>query len=99
MTSGWPGTEGAAGCTCSSPNRRPNALLLGVVHVLVAKEDDLMRHQRVVHLLERLVAERLRQIDASNLGADHRRYSMDLDRLRHADALPFVAANLATCRE
>ena len=55
--------------------------LLLVVHLLVAEEDHEVLHQRVVHFLEDLVSHRLRQVDAEDLGADHRRHLADLDRL------------------
>ena len=39
---------------------------------LIAEENHLMRHQCIVDFREGLVAERLRQVDAGNLGPDHR---------------------------
>ena len=56
-------------------------LVLVVRQVLVAEEDHQVFHQRVVHFLELLVAERARQIDPGNLGPDMRRQLFDLDRL------------------
>ena len=41
-------------------------------HLLVAEEDHQILHQRIVHFLELLVAEILRQIDTENFGADDR---------------------------
>ena len=45
-------------------------LVLVERQLLVAEEDHLMRHQRVVHFLELLVAERLAEIDTEDLRAD-----------------------------
>ena len=57
---------------------------------LVAKEDREIGHQRVVDFLELLVAERLRQIHAGDLGADRRGQFPHLDRvIRHAGFLRF----------
>src|SRR5258707_6880580 len=62
----------------------PEGFVLFVGELLVAEEDDEVLHQRVVHLVELLIAERPRQIDPGNLGADMRRQLFDLDRLvRH----------------
>jgi len=53
--------------------------------------------ERVVHLGELLVRHRPREIDAANLGADHRRTGFDVDRaighdgLRDAQCCPPVA--------
>ena len=47
--------------------------------LLVAEEQHLMRHQRVVHFLELLVAERLAQVDAGNFRADGRGGRLHLD--------------------
>ena len=54
-------------------------LVLG--DMLVAEEDHQVLRQRAVDLLEGLVAERLRQIDAADLGADDRRQLVDRDRV------------------
>ena len=59
----------------------PEILVLLVAEALVAEEDDEVLHQRVVHFLELLVAERPRQVDPGDLGADMRRQLFDLDRL------------------
>jgi len=57
--------------------------------VLVAKEDHQILHQRIMHLLELLVAQRLRQIDAVDLCADARRQLADFDGLiAHRGVLP-----------
>ena len=62
----------------------PEILVLIVGQMLVAEEDHQVFHQRVVHFLELLVAERPRQVDPANLGANMRRQLGDLDRLvRH----------------
>src|SRR5436190_21316561 len=59
----------------------PESLVLLMRQALVAEEDDEVFHQRVVHFLELLIAERARQVDAADLGADMRRQLPDLDRL------------------
>ena len=56
-------------------------LVVVVAQVLVAEEDDEVLHQCVVHFLKLLVAERLRQVNPGNLGADIGRQLFDLDRL------------------
>ena len=56
-------------------------LLLLVVDLLVAEEDHQVLHQRVVDLLELLVAQRPRQVHAGDLRADGGR------ELAHADGL------------
>src|SRR5207248_9198333 len=62
----------------------PERLVLLVRQLLVAEEHDQILHQRVVHFLELLIAERSRQVDPGDLGADMRRQLFDLDRLiRH----------------
>ena len=48
-------------------------LVLVVRHLLVAEEDHQVLHQRVVHFLELLVAERLGEVDAGDLRADRGR--------------------------
>ena len=59
-------------------------LLLVEVDLLVAEEDDEVLGERVVDLLELLVAERLREVDAFDLGADHRAQGYDANGLiRH----------------
>ena len=55
--------------------------VLFVADVLVAEEDHQVFRQRAVDLLEGLVAERLRQIDAADLRADDRRQLVDRDRV------------------
>ena len=66
---------------CSSPKRRPKALCWSCVELLVAEEDHQVLHQRVMDLLEGLVAERPGEIDAEDLGADHGRELAHLDGL------------------
>src|SRR5215470_1461651 len=54
--------------------------LVGVdVQRLVAKEQNLVLRQRLMQLLDLAVAERLRQRDAFDVGADARRYWRDAD--------------------
>jgi hypothetical protein len=48
-------------------------LVLVVAELLVAEEDHQVVHQRIVHLLELLVAERPGEVDAEDLRADHGR--------------------------
>jgi hypothetical protein len=61
----------------------PAAKILVLVdrEALVAKEDHEVVHQRIMNFLELLVAQRLRQIDAVDFGADGRR------QLAHVDGL------------
>ncbi len=47
-------------------------LVLVESHLLISEEDHLMLHQRIVQFLIGSVAERLRNIDAADFGADHR---------------------------
>ena len=63
-------------------------LVLVVGQMLVAEEDHQVFHQRVVHFLELLVAERARQVDPADLGADMRRQLSDLDCLIGHPVLP-----------
>jgi hypothetical protein len=55
--------------------------VLVLADVLVAEEDHQVLRQRAVDLLERLVAQRLREIDTGDLRADDRRQLVDGDRL------------------
>ena len=55
--------------------------VLLVADVLVAEEDHQVLRQRAMDFLERLVAERLREIDAADLRADDRRQLVDRDRV------------------
>src|SRR6266536_4929037 len=59
----------------------PERLVLVMAEFLVAEEDDDVVHQRVVHLLELLIAERTRQVDPADFRPDMRRQLSDLDRL------------------
>src|SRR5689334_5873129 len=54
-------------------------LVLG--QMLVAEEDHQILGERAVDLVERAIAERLRQIDAGDLAADDRRQLVDGDRV------------------
>ena len=59
---------------------------------LIAKEQHLMLHQRVVQLLELLIAEGSREIEAGNFGTDPRGRRNDRDGLeRHVARLRMVA--------
>src|SRR6478736_3064105 len=69
----------------------PESLVLLMRQALVAEEDDEVLHQRVVHFLELLIAERARQVDAADLRADMRRQLPDLDCLI-GHGCSFVAA-------
>src|SRR5438874_1032498 len=77
--------------------------VLLVREILIAKEDHQVLHKRVVHFLELLIAERSRQVDPGDLGADMRRQLFDLDRLVWHRALPpdlrfgTIACGLAGC--
>src|SRR5690242_13559619 len=74
-------------------------LVLVMGEVLAAEEHDHIFHQRVVHLLELLIAERARQIDPADLGPDMRRQLPDLDRLvRHRVVLPPYTLSLRARR-
>ena len=55
----------------------PERLLLVGRHVLVAEEDHLVLDEGVVHLLERGLVERPREIHAEDLGADVGRELLD----------------------
>ena len=63
-------------------------LVLVVRQMLVAKKDHQVFHQRVVHFLELLVAERARQVDPADLGADMRCQLGDLNRLIRYETAP-----------
>src|SRR6185312_12002562 len=63
-------------------------LLLVDGQILVAEEDHQVFHQRIVHLLELLVAERARQVDPADFGPDMRRQLFDRDRLVGHRSLP-----------
>src|SRR5436309_14831002 len=56
-------------------------LMLIMRQVLVAEENDKVFHQRAVHLLELLIAERAGQIDPADLCADMWRQLFDFDGL------------------
>ena len=63
------------------PEAAAEILVLVDRHLLVAEEDHQVVHQRIVHFLELLVAERLGEIDAEDLGTDGGRKLAHLDRL------------------
>jgi hypothetical protein len=69
---------------CQTP---AEILVLVVRQVLIAKKDRQVFHQRIMHFLELLIAERPRQVDPADLGADMRRQLGDLDRLIRHPAL------------
>ena len=50
-------------------------------HLLVAEEDHQVLHQRIMHFLELLVAQRLGEVDAEDFGADGGRELAHVDRL------------------
>ena len=59
-------------------------------HLLIAKEDHLMVHQRVMDFPERLVAQRLGEVHALDLGADDRADRVHLNCfISHAISLLF----------
>src|SRR5262245_15158408 len=64
--------------------------------LLVSKEDHQVVHQRVVDLLELLVAQRFGQVDTVDLGADHWRHLAHLDGLVAHGVVPTVAISF-TC--
>jgi len=66
----------------------PERLVLVMRQMLVAKEDHQVFHQRIVDFLELLIAERSRQVDPVDLGADMRGQLGDLDRLVGHPVLP-----------
>ena len=69
------------GMDVQRPEAAAEILVLLDGHLLVAEEDHQIVHQRVMHFLELLVAERLAEIDAEDLRADHRGELAYLDRL------------------
>ncbi len=79
ISSGWFGACGAAGWMCKSPNIRPKARCCSWRQMLVAKEDDEVFCERPVDLVGGGVAQRLRQIDVADFGADDRRQFIDGD--------------------
>ncbi len=71
-------------------------LVLVDAHLLVAEEDHLMRHQRVVQLAHLAVGQRAGEIDAGDFRADGRRDLANLDRLvGHA---PMIRLQPAICK-
>jgi hypothetical protein len=57
---------------CSLPKRRAKSLCLFDAQLLVSEEDHQAIHERVMHLLELLVPERIGQVDATDFCADVR---------------------------
>src|SRR5271163_3606672 len=70
-------------------------LVLIVGQMLIAEENHQVFHQRIVHFLELLIAERARQIDPADLRADMRRQLFDLDRLVRHSPLPLGPQTIA----
>ena len=64
-------------------------LVLIEAELLVAEEDHLMRHQRIVNFLEHLIAERLRQVDPRDLRPDNRADRLHFNALVRHGVLPF----------
>src|SRR5205085_9621311 len=65
--------------------------MLADAELLVTKENHQVVHQRVVDLLELLVAQRFGQVDTVDLGADHWRHLVHLDGLVAHGVIPTVA--------
>ena len=63
------------------PEAAAERLVLLDRHVLVAKEDHQVVHQRIMHLLELLVAERPGEVDTDDFSADGGRKLAHVDRL------------------
>ena len=77
----WPGACGAAGMDVQVAELPAEGEMLLGGEMLVAEEDHEIFRQRPMDLVGGLVAERLRQIDAADLGADDRRQLVERDRL------------------
>ena len=75
---------GRVGMDVQLAEQPAECLVLVERQLLVAEEDHLVRHQRIVHLLELLIAERLARSIAGDLRADGRRGRLHLDRSRRA---------------
>src|SRR5471032_945862 len=73
--------DGRVGMDMQRAEAAAEVLVLVDRHLLVAEEDHQVLHQRVVHFLELLVAERLGEVDAEDLRANGRR------ELAHFDGL------------
>jgi hypothetical protein len=59
-----------AGWVCSLPKRRGKSLCCSTLMVWSREKITKPVHQCVMHLLELLIAERTREVDAENLRAD-----------------------------
>src|SRR5690606_30009193 len=77
-----------AGMDMKLAEHAPEFLVLFERHLLIAEEDHLMPHKGVMDLLEGPVAERLRQVDIADLGADARRHRLDGDGLEGHGVTP-----------
>src|SRR6516164_2615591 len=76
ISSGLAGACGAAGWMCNSPNKRPKARCWSSVRCWSRKKMTRFSAS-AVELVEGAVAERPRQVDAADLGADDRRQLLD----------------------
>src|SRR5262249_31711107 len=65
------------------------------VDLLVAKENNTMRNDRVMHFLHLAVGKRPRQIDVADFGADMRRTGRDGNGVVIADLIAIFVMNLA----
>ena len=73
--------DGRVGMGVQRPKAPAELLVLLDRHLLVAEEDHQVVHQRIVHFLELLVAQRLAEIDTEYLRPDARRQLAHFDRL------------------
>ena len=73
--------DGRVGMGMQRPEAAAELLVLLDAHFLVAEEDHQIFHQRIVHLLELLVAQGLAEVDAEDLRADGGGELADFDRL------------------
>src|SRR5712664_3054559 len=80
------------------PKPAAQILLLRMIHVLVAKENHKVLHQRVVHSLERLDIEWPGQVNAANFSADCRRYLPDLNFLPWHRGFSVSRGRSITCK-
>ena len=60
----------------------PEGEMLVLAQMLVAEKDHRVFGERAMDLVDRLVAERARQVDAAHFGADDRRQFVDSDRVK-----------------
>src|ERR1700722_10581825 len=75
----------------------PERLVLIQRQFLISEEQNLVRHQRIVHFLELLIAKRTRQIDARYFRTDRGGGRSDRNRLVGHDTRPLLAASGAAC--